>query len=60
MITAVDTNNLLDVLTPEAPAVESSQQLLDASLRQGSLVISSRRRRESLQRSPRAWMRQRV
>lgn len=39
MITAVDTNILLDVLIPEAQAMETSQQLLDASLRQGSLVI---------------------
>jgi predicted nucleic acid-binding protein len=40
MITAIDTNILLDVLIPQAPAMESSQQLLDASLRQGGLVIS--------------------
>lgn len=39
MISAVDTNILVDVLIPEAQAMESSQQLLDASLRQGSLVI---------------------
>jgi predicted nucleic-acid-binding protein len=39
MISAVDTNILLDVLVPEALALETSQQLLDASLRQGSLVI---------------------
>jgi hypothetical protein len=39
MITAVDTNILLDVLIPEAQAMETSQQLLDSSLRQGSLVI---------------------
>jgi predicted nucleic acid-binding protein len=39
MISAVDTNILLDVLIPEARAMETSQQLLDASLRQGSLVI---------------------
>jgi predicted nucleic acid-binding protein len=39
MITAVDTNILLDVLIPEAQAMETSQQLLDAALRQGSLVI---------------------
>jgi predicted nucleic acid-binding protein len=40
MITAIDTNILLDVLIPQAPAMESSQQLLDASLLQGGLVIS--------------------
>lgn len=39
MITAVDTNILLDVLIPEAQAMETSQQLLDSSLRQGNLVI---------------------
>jgi hypothetical protein len=39
MITAIDTNILLDVLIPEAQAMENSQRLLDTSLRQGSLVI---------------------
>ncbi len=40
MITAVDTNILLDVLIPDAPAMETSQQSLDAALRQGGLVIN--------------------
>ncbi len=40
MITAVDTNILLDILIPDAPAMEISQRLLDAALRQGGLVIS--------------------
>ncbi len=40
MITAVDTNILLDVLIPDAPAGDTSQQLLDDALSQGELVIS--------------------
>lgn len=40
MITAVDTNILLDILIPEAPAQGASQQLLDTALQQGELVIS--------------------
>jgi hypothetical protein len=40
MITAVDTNILLDILIPDAPAMETSQRLLDAVLQQGGLVIS--------------------
>jgi len=40
MITAVDTNILLDILIPDAPAQDTSQQLLDAALEQGGLVIS--------------------
>ena len=40
MITAVDTNILFDVLIPDAPAQETSHQLLDMALRQGGLVIS--------------------
>jgi predicted nucleic acid-binding protein len=40
MITAVDTNILLDVLIPDAPAGEESQHLLEDALRQGELVIS--------------------
>jgi hypothetical protein len=39
MITAVDTNILLDILIPDAPAQETSQPLLDAALQQGGLVI---------------------
>jgi hypothetical protein len=30
MITAVDTNIFLDILIPDAPAMETSQRLLDA------------------------------
>jgi len=40
MITAVDTNILLDVLIPAAPAGETSQRLLEIALQRGSLVIS--------------------
>jgi hypothetical protein len=40
VITAVETNILLDVLILEAQAMETSQQLLDACLQQGSLVMS--------------------
>ncbi|GIX47914.1 MAG: DNA-binding protein [Candidatus Tectimicrobiota bacterium] len=39
MITAVDTNILLDLLIPDAPEGEASQALLEAALRQGKLVI---------------------
>ena len=39
MITAVDTNILFDVLIPDAPEGETSQQLLDAAQHQGGLVI---------------------
>ncbi len=40
MITAVDTNILLDVLVPGEPHVESSEQALGESLRAGSIVIA--------------------
>ncbi len=39
MISAVDTHILLDILIPDAPAQETSQQLLDTALQQGDLVI---------------------
>ncbi len=39
MITAVDTNVLLDVLIPNARFAERSQQKLDEALEQGALVI---------------------
>jgi predicted nucleic acid-binding protein len=39
MITAVDTNILLDVLIPEAPFGAASQQSLDTALQQGTLVL---------------------
>ncbi len=40
MITAVDTNILLDVLVPGEPHVESSMKALSESLRAGPIVIS--------------------
>ena len=40
MITAVDTNILLDILIPDAPEGETSQRSLETALQQGSLVIS--------------------
>ena len=40
MITAVDTNVLLDVLVPGEPHAESSEQALAESLRAGPIVIS--------------------
>jgi predicted nucleic acid-binding protein len=40
MITAVDTNILLDILIPDAPEGETSQRSLETTLQQGSLVIS--------------------
>ena len=40
MITAVDTNILLDVLAPGEPHAESSEQALEESLRVGPIVIS--------------------
>jgi len=40
MITAVDTNILLDVLVPGAPHGEASEQALTESLRAGATVIS--------------------
>ena len=40
MITAVDTNILLDVLIPAAPFGAASQQSLDTALQQGTLVLN--------------------
>ena len=40
MITAVDTNILLDVLIPDAPFGAASQQSLDTALQQGTLVLN--------------------
>ena len=40
MMTAVDTNILLDVLIPEAPYGAASQQSLDTALQQGTLVLN--------------------
>ena len=40
MITAVDTNILLDVLIPDAPTGDNSQRLLEDALRDGEIVIS--------------------
>ena len=40
MITAVDTNILLDVLIPDAPYGAASQQSLDTALQQGTLVLN--------------------
>ncbi len=40
MITAVDTNILLDVLVPGAPHGDASEQALTESLRAGATVIS--------------------
>lgn len=41
MITAVDTNILLDVLIPDAPHGSASQQSLDTALQEGTLVPRS-------------------
>jgi predicted nucleic acid-binding protein len=40
MMTAVDTNILLDVLIPDAPFGAASQQSLDTALQQGTLVLN--------------------
>jgi predicted nucleic acid-binding protein len=40
MMTAVDTNILLDVLIPDAPYGAVSQQSLDTALQQGTLVLN--------------------
>ena len=40
MITAVDTNILLDVLIPDAPHAAASQQSLDTALQQGTLMLN--------------------
>src|SRR5215468_7670968 len=40
MITAVDTNILLDVLIPDAPYGAASQQSLDTAVQQGTLVLN--------------------
>src|SRR5262249_37517699 len=40
MMTAVDTNILLDVLIPAAPFGAASQQSLDTALQQGTLVLN--------------------
>jgi predicted nucleic acid-binding protein len=40
MITAVDTNILLDILIPNAKYAKASKQLLDEALAQGALVLS--------------------
>jgi hypothetical protein len=40
MITAVDTNILLDMLIPDAPYGAASQQSLDTALQQGTLVLN--------------------
>ena len=40
MMTAVDTNILLDVLIPDAPFGAASQQSLDTALQQGMLVLN--------------------
>lgn len=40
MITAVDTNILLDILVPNAPHSASSKTLLDEAHRQGSLILN--------------------
>ena len=39
MMTAVDTNILLDVLIPETPYGAASQQSLDTALQQGTLML---------------------
>ena len=39
MITAVDTNIILDVLIPNEPFSESSKKLLDAHLSKGRLIL---------------------
>ena len=40
MMTAVDTNILLDVLIPDAPFGAALQQSLDTALQQGTLVLN--------------------
>jgi predicted nucleic acid-binding protein len=40
MITAVDTNILLDILIPDAPHGDSSEELLTGSLADGAVIIS--------------------
>jgi predicted nucleic acid-binding protein len=40
MITAVDTNILLDILIPDAPHVDISEKSLTESLESGSVIIS--------------------
>lgn len=40
MITAVDTNVLLDILLPGAPNLSASKKLLDEALQQGALVVN--------------------
>jgi predicted nucleic acid-binding protein len=40
MITAVDTNILLDILIPDSPYLRSSKQLLDEAYREGLIIIS--------------------
>lgn len=40
MITAIDTNILLDILIPDAPYTKASEELLDEAHSQGALVIA--------------------
>ena len=40
MITAVDTNILLDLLNPDSPHAVNAETLLDEALEQGALIIS--------------------
>ena len=40
MVTALDTNILLDLLIPQAPHQQATVAALDASYQQGALVIS--------------------
>lgn len=40
MITAVDTNVLLDILVPNAPHREESERTLAEALRAGAVIIS--------------------
>lgn len=40
MITAIDTNILLDLLIPDAPHGDLSERLLGTALRQGALIIN--------------------
>lgn len=40
MISALDTNILLDLLIPQAPHQQAAKQLLDEAYRQGALIIS--------------------
>lgn len=39
MITAVDTNIILDILIPDDPFAESSKRLLDGHLSEGTLIL---------------------